>query len=226
MKRGFRASGPAVLCLAVFIAVAGCVSYVSVSQRPPVSGGERLLVLPFVDMAALHGENTVARSPLTGKVFETGTVAEDAAVILNDYLLDQLIARTDFETVSGSQTGRLFSSLSQLRESGSPEIQVLTTIGRSVEADLVMAGYLYRFKERMGGRFSIESPASVAFELYIIRMANGRVIWSANFDETQKSLSDNLLEMGTFFRRGAKWVTAAEMARPAIDDMVASLVSP
>ncbi len=224
MRCRFRAGGRVIFCLTAFIAVVGCVSYVSVSQKPAVSGSERLLVLPFEDLAALHGEYTVARSPVTGKVFETGPVAEDAAVVLNDYLLEQLNARTDFEVVSGSQTGRLLSSLSQLRESGTSEIQVITTAGRSVEADLVMAGYIYRFKERAGGRFSIESPASVAFELYLIRVADGRVIWAGNYNETQKALSDNLLEIGTFFRRGAKWVTAAAMARPAIDDMVSSLI--
>ncbi|MFZ7126362.1 MAG: hypothetical protein ACOWWM_09455 [Desulfobacterales bacterium] len=222
----FSRSLSVMVCMAAALLAAACVSHVDVTPRPEVKGDERLLVLPFVDMAMLHGENAVVRSPVTGKVFETGPVEEDASGVLNEHLLSQVRSRTGFNPVPVTEAGDLLASLRDMRESGQSEIRALVSAGRSARADLVMAGYLYRFKRRIGGNFSVESPASVAFELHLIQVEDGQVLWTGTFDETQKSLSENLMELGTFIRRGAKWVTAEQLALPAIDDMISTLVSP
>ncbi len=213
-------------CFAVLLFWSGCATDVSVSPKPAIQGSERLLVLPFTNLSALHGDNATVRSPVTGKVFETGPVTQDAVSVLNDHLWDQIRSQTSFQPVAAVGTGRLRQSLTEMRETGVSEIRVLTTAGRASNADLVMAGYLYRFKERDGGRYSIKSPASVAFELHLLRVADGELLWSGDYNETQLPLSDDLLKLGTFVQRGAKWVTAAEMARPAINEMVSSLVVP
>lgn len=213
-------------CLAVLLVSSGCASDVSVSAKPVIQGGERLLVLPFTDLSALHGAHTTVRSPVTGKVFETGPVARDAGSVLNDHLLHRIRSKSTFQTVAAMEAGRLLQSITEMREAGVSEIRVLTSAGRSSNADLVMAGYLYRFKERDGGRYSVKSPASVAFELHLVRVADGELLWSGDYNETQLPLSEDLLKLGTFIQRGAKWITAAEMARPAINKMVSSLVTP
>jgi hypothetical protein len=35
-------------------------------------------------------------------------------------------------------------------------------------ADALMVGHVYRFRERVGGGLSAESPASVAFDIYLV----------------------------------------------------------
>jgi hypothetical protein len=37
------------------------------------------------------------------------------------------------------------------------------------------------------------------------------------FDEDQQSLSENLFNMGKFFRRGARWLTVEDLSRDAIN---------
>ena len=58
--------------------------------------------------------------------------------------------------------------------------------------------------------------------MHLIRVADGRVLWSGQFNETQKSLSENFLSLGTFFKRKASWVTAREMAQAGLEDILKS----
>jgi hypothetical protein len=51
-------------------------------------------------------------------------------------------------------------------------------------------------------------------------VTDGRTVWSANFDETQQSLSQNLFQLGTFLSRGGRWVTAKEMATTGLNNIL------
>jgi curli biogenesis system outer membrane secretion channel CsgG len=78
----------------------------------------------------------------------------------------------------------------------------------------------------VGKEYAAESAASVAFDLYLVDSRAQKVVWSAYFDETQQALTDDLLFMGTFFRRGARWITAEEMASEAMTDMFKGFEQP
>jgi hypothetical protein len=69
----------------------------------------------------------------------------------------------------------------------------------------------------------VDKPASVAFDLHLVRVRDGRVAWTGKFDETQRPLSDNLLKIGTFFKRGAKWLTAEELASAGMGETLTAL---
>lgn len=86
-------------------------------------------------------------------------------------------------------------------------------------ADAIMVGHVYRFRERVGGGLSAESPASVAFDIYLIDCRQVTIPWSAFYDVTQEALSDNLGGFRDFFRRGGRWVTAEELATAAMDQI-------
>jgi hypothetical protein len=73
---------------------------------------------------------------------------------------------------------------------------------------------VYRFQERRGGNLAVEKPASVAFHVHL--MKENKVLKVFSFDETQQALSDNVLRLGDFVRRGGKWVTAGELAREGV----------
>lgn len=190
-----------------------------IQQSGALTGSERVLVLPFQNMAWLYGEDVSVRSPLTGQAFMTGPVAEDAELILSDFLVDALRQRTAFQTVPSSEAPGVLNALKDTAEARRSPLKSLAQTGRMLGADLVFQGYLYRFKQRVGKDYSAESPASVAFDLYLIDSREQKVVWSAFFDETQQALTDDLRFIGTFFRRGGRWITAEEMAEEAMQDM-------
>ncbi|OPX98614.1 MAG: hypothetical protein A4E62_00657 [Syntrophorhabdus sp. PtaU1.Bin002] len=74
---------------------------------------------------------------------------------------------------------------------------------------------VYRFEERKGGNFAVDRPASVGFHMHL--MENGTVRRVFVFDESQEALSNNLFNIGKFFRRGAKWLTVEELSRDGIN---------
>ena len=71
---------------------------------------------------------------------------------------------------------------------------------------------------RVGGGAAIESPASVAFYVYLIDTAYGKTIWKATFERTQRSLSENMGDIRAFFKTGAKWLTADQLARFGVNE--------
>jgi len=74
---------------------------------------------------------------------------------------------------------------------------------------------VFRFQERQGGNFAVDKPASVGFHLHLINQK--RLVRVFEFDETQQPLSDNILKFGAFLRRGAKWITAGQLAAEGIE---------
>ena len=87
-------------------------------------------------------------------------------------------------------------------------------------AEYVMVGILNSYIERKGSASGVERPASVGFSLYLLQAATGSVVFEGSFDETQQALSENILKAPTFFKRGARWLTAGELSRDGIADIL------
>jgi hypothetical protein len=83
---------------------------------------------------------------------------------------------------------------------------------------------VYRFQERKGGNFAVEKPASVAFHMHLMKNKVVGKIFA--YSEEQKALMQNLLTVGKFFSRGARWVTAEELAGEGINAGLDELVEP
>jgi hypothetical protein len=72
----------------------------------------------------------------------------------------------------------------------------------------VLTGVILRYEERDSHALSVDRPASVAYETYLISARDGEMLWQARFDETQKPLLDNLLLVGRFLQGGGVWQTS------------------
>ena len=173
---------------------------------------KRLLMLPFTDMVRIYGENVTVQCRLCGNIFTTGKVMEGADKILTDHLETLLKNRKDLELIPGSQAEGSLSTILSGEKSELPELELLVKIGLSLDADAVLAGKVYRFVERDGTGYSINSAASVGFEVVLIRVSTGQIVWTGHVDETQQSLFEDLFQFKTFLNRGARWITAEEMA--------------
>ncbi|HKX50576.1 MAG TPA: hypothetical protein VJQ48_09105 [Candidatus Binatia bacterium] len=99
----------------------------------------------------------------------------------------------------------------------------LRQIGEMVFADAVMVGRVQRFRERVGDDWGVKSPASVAFVLDLIDVQRGDVIWSAQFDETQKPLSENIFGLGDISQRGFRWLSAEQLMMDGVKKAVGQL---
>ncbi|MFQ5913656.1 MAG: hypothetical protein ACE5JS_10775 [Nitrospinota bacterium] len=92
----------------------------------------------------------------------------------------------------------------------SPEV----TAGEEIQAlDAVVTGVISRYNNRDGNPLAAERPASVSFDIYLISVQDGKVLWSATFDETQEFLNENLLLIGRFIQGGGVWQSHDTLAR-------------
>ncbi len=96
-------------------------------------------------------------------------------------------------------------------------------VGRCVPCDYLLVPQLMFWKQREGSDWGVREPASVVMHFYLLDVRNQGIAKTYYFDETQQSLSGNLLEAGTFFKRGAKWVTAERLASDGIADAIQEL---
>lgn len=194
---------------------------VNVSEPPSVPLNiKKILVLPFRDLSDLAGEHPDVRSPVSGRVFITGKVAANASDLLTDHLVSWLQSNTRYEVRISSYSQISDSILDAAGGNLVLNRKNLTALGRQQGVEVVLLGFVYRFRERIGKSFSAETTASVAFDMHLIRVMDGRTVWSANFDETQQSLSQNLFQLGTFLSRGGRWVTAKEMATTGLNNIL------
>ena len=101
---------------------------------------------------------------------------------------------------SGAVTGEIRSSAVKPGE----ESQAL---------DAVVTGVITRYRNRDGTPLTADHPSSVSFDVFLISVHDGKILWSATFEETQEFLSENLLLLPRFLEGGGLWQSNDKLAR-------------
>lgn len=98
-------------------------------------------------------------------------------------------------------------------------------LGKEVGADGVIFGRVFRFQKRVGTEYGASQAASVWFELDLVAVATGDIVWHGDFDQTQEPLSSNLLKWWMFWRAGPRWISAGELAGLGVDRLFAQMTA-
>ncbi|HEY7715728.1 MAG TPA: hypothetical protein VIE90_14550 [Candidatus Binatia bacterium] len=139
----------------------------------------------------------------------------------------EMLARTIYSVMASVPNWQIISE-SEVREVAQTvppagETIRLRQIGQMVYADAVITGRMQRFRERVGDEWGAKSPASVAFLLELVDVRRGDVVWSARFDETQKSLSENIFAIGDIRERGVRWLNAEQLTQEGVKKAIGQL---
>lgn len=170
----------------------------------------RLAIVPFF----IEKE---AFCPVCKTVFQRGGMLPGAQNTLTKLLYQKMEGTGMFKIIP---LERVEENLSQ-RERRIFEERPKTTamdMGKGLGGDFVSIGFIFRFEERIGSSVGVERPASVGFDIHLLRLKDGKEVWRGWMDETQRPLSENLLKIGSFFRRKAHWLTAEELASVGMDE--------
>ena len=186
---------------------------------------KKLLVVPFNKAFERYEAGSTVRCPLCGAVFVTGPVPKGVDRYMTRQLLAYLKDKTTYTLISPGPGAAVRSNL--LFESADlSEREVLIEMGQRLKADAVVSGTVYRFRQRVGTGFSVSTPASVAFGIHLLRVADERMVWVGRLDETQQSLSENLFNLPAFVEGGGAWLTAEELAGFGLNKVMASFPAP
>ena len=210
----------AVLCIFLPVLI-GCAS--STPVRTVQSGKEpvvlnKLVVVSFEKL--MSGDSSrAARCPVGGTFFTTCDLPQNAALTVQEYFLGKMEKSGKFTIIPPYQSDIVYQKVKGENPKEAVTRQLQMT-GKALGADGVVAGYVSCFRERVGYTYSAERPASITFGVYLIRATDGEIVWGSVYDKTQQSLSENILQASTFFSRGLKWVTAAELAEDGVEEML------
>jgi hypothetical protein len=210
----------ACIIAAVLWVAAGCRTDTALSI-PDLSqaGIENILILPLTDLTQIYGVTGMIKCPLCAHYFEAGRVLKIAGQILSEELISHVNDHTGFGIDSNYRAASEMDPAA-LDQRLFDERGYLIRTGRTAQADAVLTGYVYRFEQRVGNRFSADAPASVAFSVHMIRVSDGQDLWYGYYDETQAALNEDLFQLKTFLDRKASWITAEEMATSGLQKIL------
>ncbi len=170
----------------------------------------RLAVLPFQDLTPEDPAARMVSCPLCGGIFQTDKLAPSAEKVVEDIVLTSLREYKQFTVVGPDKTAAVYA---RTVASGPAALtEILQKTGKELNVDAILVGYVFRYRERKGYPYSVEKPASAAFDLHLVRVKDGVIVWRGAFDKTQSSLMENVFQLSSFFSRGGKWVTAKELS--------------
>jgi hypothetical protein len=224
VKVGDKLLASAILVLTVLIGFSCQLQQVPKEDKPVVPSLDTIVVIGFRPGLPSAQTPGLMRSPISGAVFSAEPVSEELANGLSESLFELLTKKDNQKWVPPREAASAFSSLA----SSNPTLtdrEIYVRIGKALSAEGVLGGHVYRWREREGTDYAASRPASVAFDLYLMSVGDGAILWKAKFDKTQISLSENLLDIQTFFKAKGKWMTAGELANLGLTEIVEAFPS-
>ncbi|MCJ7783032.1 MAG: hypothetical protein MUP41_03815 [Desulfobacterales bacterium] len=180
-----------------------------------------LAIVPFL-IERMDDPSRGAVCPVCQGVYKRGNTLYGSQRTLTQLLQQKMDTLGTFEILPLERVEDVFSKTNK----GQFELRPLRSaiqFGKELNVDFIVLGYLFRFEERIGSRIGAEKPASVGFDVHLLRVKDGKRVWDGKFDETQQALSENLLKIGSFVRRKASWLTAEELSSVGMDEMLKRL---
>lgn len=183
--------------------------------------------------AISSGRDNQARvlEPVTRIAVMPVTLSAASAELPNSYVKDnglqkgaELATRIIADTLSGHPKVVLLTK-NQVT-SATPEVAggfsgAIATLGETFHAEAVLVTEIHTFKQREGNEYASEAPASAAFSMVLYHTGKKSVLWSADFQETQESLLENIFTIEKVQKRGLKWITVEELLSQGIKDRLA-----
>ena len=185
----------------------------------PTIAVNRIAVMPLIRGRYGTSLAETLDAPLFMFSPDPGNVADDADRVLTEYVYNKMVTIHGGRVVPLEKTIEIYFNAP--RDATNDTIRSLARkTGELLNANVIMTGYVWEYKKRVGGSRAASSPASVGFTLVLIETANGRLLWNGRHVEKQQALSENILGAKTFFDRGGKWLTVDELARYGVNEVL------
>lgn len=215
-----------VMAAAAFLAT-GCVRRTAPKGAPTAAStsaatsavaysGKTFVVAPFTipetDADLLSGYLPAMRAvPETAPAHLDAALAQDLAGSQQTILPARLGLDCARSAQRGTESGRLAT------------IRYWQNVGKCAGADFVIVPMVLDWREREGSEVGATRAASVYLSLTLLDTRTGGILAQFQFNETQQSLSDNILEARKFVARNGRWVSALELAQEGLQKGVKEL---
>jgi hypothetical protein len=191
----------------------------STDSTAPAVALERIGVMPFFKGSFGSSITESIVCPVCDLTYDSRSLSPDSDKILTQYVQDGLEKKHGDRVISQALVAKTYAQL-PLDDRRDTPLALSQKMGKLLDADLMAVGTVWRYRERVGGAGAVSSPSSVAFALHLVDVESGKILWSKSFVQTQRSLSENILNAKAFFEQGAKWLTADELASFGVKEIL------
>jgi TolB-like protein len=209
--------------LLLFIPLWGCASLDGAKTVLNDSGKgvlKKIAVLPFKQAPLEEAAAGTVRCPLCGFVFSADKLSGRPEKVVENIFVEHLRRYEAFHLISGEQVQGTDNRVPASTSAKTDFPGMVQNLGSQLGADAVVVGYVYRFRERVGHPYAVKQSASVMFHIHLVRVDDGVTVWKSDFDKTQKSLLENVLQLSFFYREKGRWLTAEELTAEGIGEIL------
>lgn len=156
--------------------------------------------------------------PINEICVDDPTIAPNAGITLTRLTDDHLQLRFSTHIKSRREVAMAYDALVLDGAIDSPRT-LAQKLGQILNVDAIFVGTVWRYRDRGAIKDLPDSPASVAFAVYLIDTQLGIQLWRGIFDVTQQSLTKNLFKAKEQIELGLKWRTANEIAKIGVKEI-------
>lgn len=176
---------------------------------------KRIAVMPFLVGKLESPEKPLERplsQPLEQLNMNAPNLAQGADRIMTRLVNDVMKIRFEDQMVPMEEAAAVYADIIRNQTLDTPR-KLAKKFGENLQADLVVIGTIWRFREKGSVKEMPDSPSSIAFSAYLIEVASGKRLWRNSFDGTQKTLSEDVLGGLKQMKMGVRWLPVNELAR-------------
>ena len=182
---------------------------------------KRIAVMPFLVGKLESPENPVEKplsQPVRQLSINAANLAEGADQIMTRLVNDVMQTRFADQMVSMEEAAAVYADVIRDQTLDTPR-KLSKKFGENLQADIVLVGTVWRFREKGAVIETPDSPASVAFAVYLVEVVSGKRLWRGAFDGTQKTLSEDVLGGLKQIKMGLRWLSGIELARYGVKNV-------
>lgn len=213
-----------VVALVGFSLLSGCVRRTAPAAKAPVAADAATSAVAFLGktFAVAPFSNPATDADLLSGFLPTSRSVPEVALVHLDAALEQNLAGSKQTIAPARMTASCVRSAPRGDESGRlATVRYWQNVGNCAGADYVVVPMVIDWSERVGSEMGATSPASVNLILYLVDVRTGGILKSFHFDETQQTLSSNILDARKFVSRNGRWLSAMELAQEGLQQGIA-----
>ena len=179
---------------------------------------EKIGVMPFFKGRPIADTGETLVCPICELLFKSENIKDGADRAITNYMQEALELRYGNKVIGPDELSKVYQEISRDDTKDTPR-SLAQKVGEFLGADFMIAGTVWRYREKIQEPMGTGIGASVAFNIYLIEVSSGKMLWKARFDKTQRPLTEDIRGAKEFLKKGAKWLSADELARYGVKEI-------
>jgi len=179
---------------------------------------KKIGVMPFFKGRRSADTGETLTCPICELSFKPENIKDGADRAITSYVQEALERRYRDKLIAFDEVSRVYQKIPRDDTKDTPR-SLAQKAGEALGADLMIAGTVWRYRDRIQEPMGPGRGASVTFDMYLMEIQSGRAVLKAKFDETQRPLTKDIRGAKGLIKKGARWLSADELARYGVEEV-------